>query len=971
MPMDFDDFHDNITVTGTTDSRGPDLTHFPLPGRGLVNTSSGVERTSIPLPVAPPAGTRKVSGAGSVGKKSGLFRQQSNASSNLSRASSKSGSMASTTTTTSTTSMLRGRRRSQFPPSALTNGVANSTDLKTARKEATPIVQATSEDSLCGRQPSIGRRKVSADNQKNFSNPSKNNNMPLESANSNERFDGGNRMPKAKSLLPPNGETRSDLLTPTRTPELSRSSSTVVPQTPGRSTTSRAATPSTSNAIPSANKRMSVMPHHATGLGARTISPTDARRMKRMSMAPQAPPMPQSYIPQAPPTPQPEPLPIRSRQNVHSPASNYQKSVTPSSTRTTPDSHYKLYSSGQSLPLNTTFNSAWTSVGPSPRPPSNMSISRVPTPKPRSETVNGIHREDVPPVPAIPKAYESPQSEPDQPFFSARSSSLPHVDTPTTASPVATTITEAMKTIDTSTEVERSLDPMVFIKPEAYQPRKQTVNVGKKILQPLQLPPLNLLPLSTPTATRIKAIGDEASEDDNPRTPPPRRVNAKTPSTPMTASKATFFSQSHLETDNAPFAAIRSSTSHFALRPESIASRDTSTSPGLPFSFGTESHSVRMISPFTSSSLPKASGDFGTYMRPKFGADQNRKSVYAKPNGPRAPSFSIAAQKDEKTIPIDPDSAFLASAITRRLSLNKIRSTSKTKDTPAHTEETAKYGNMPPPKLPASATWSNLAIARSSPTEKPQSLKSRRKSSTASMKVSQPTNRHDSYNSEQSFKSESRPSTDSNQSSSLHLSRSSSLIHPPQTTLRQKLSSTSQLRLQENGLDRDDMLAEEEMKKLASKRKDFESAARQLDALRQRACAREALSPALVQTVNLNIFERGEIVDYKEVYFAGNRSAKKIAGDLHESAMNFGYDDDRGDYNIVDGDHLAYRYEVVDLLGKGSFGQVVRCIDHKTGILVAVKIIRNKKRFHQQALVEVNILQKLRGWVSYHGSYHK
>jgi dual specificity tyrosine-phosphorylation-regulated kinase 2/3/4 len=87
-------------------------------------------------------------------------------------------------------------------------------------------------------------------------------------------------------------------------------------------------------------------------------------------------------------------------------------------------------------------------------------------------------------------------------------------------------------------------------------------------------------------------------------------------------------------------------------------------------------------------------------------------------------------------------------------------------------------------------------------------------------------------------------------------------------------------------------------------------------------------------------------------------------GELNSSAANFGYDDDRGDYTIVNGDHLSYRYEIIDILGKGSFGQVVRCIDHKTGGLVAVKIIRNKKRFHQQALVEVNILQKLREWVS-------
>ncbi|KAF5014586.1 hypothetical protein F66182_14376, partial [Fusarium sp. NRRL 66182] len=92
------------------------------------------------------------------------------------------------------------------------------------------------------------------------------------------------------------------------------------------------------------------------------------------------------------------------------------------------------------------------------------------------------------------------------------------------------------------------------------------------------------------------------------------------------------------------------------------------------------------------------------------------------------------------------------------------------------------------------------------------------------------------------------------------------------------------------------------------------------------------------------------------------QKAKKHVGDLKSQATNFGYDDDRGDYQIVIGDHLAYRYEVVDVLGKGSFGQVVRCVDHKAGQLVAVKIIRNKKRFHQQALVEVNILQKLKEW---------
>lgn len=171
----------------------------------------------------------------------------------------------------------------------------------------------------------------------------------------------------------------------------------------------------------------------------------------------------------------------------------------------------------------------------------------------------------------------------------------------------------------------------------------------------------------------------------------------------------------------------------------------------------------------------------------------------------------------------------------------------------------------------------------------------------------------------------------------------------------------------DTNLDKDDLAADKIMEKMGSKRKDFDHAARELDELRRRAMPRDRVSSQhAAGTWDLNIFERGEIIDYNSgVYFYGTKSARKIVGDLNHATNNFGYDDDRGDYNIVMGDHLAYRYEVVDMLGKGSFGQVVRCVDHKTGMLVAVKIIRNKKRFHQQALVEVNILQKLREWVSF------
>ena len=53
----------------------------------------------------------------------------------------------------------------------------------------------------------------------------------------------------------------------------------------------------------------------------------------------------------------------------------------------------------------------------------------------------------------------------------------------------------------------------------------------------------------------------------------------------------------------------------------------------------------------------------------------------------------------------------------------------------------------------------------------------------------------------------------------------------------------------------------------------------------------------------------------------------------------------------------------VKQLGQGTFGKVVECVDIKTQRRVAIKIIRNKKRFHHQALVEIKILDNLRKWV--------
>ncbi|XP_061407688.1 dual specificity tyrosine-phosphorylation-regulated kinase 2-like isoform X1 [Lethenteron reissneri] len=108
----------------------------------------------------------------------------------------------------------------------------------------------------------------------------------------------------------------------------------------------------------------------------------------------------------------------------------------------------------------------------------------------------------------------------------------------------------------------------------------------------------------------------------------------------------------------------------------------------------------------------------------------------------------------------------------------------------------------------------------------------------------------------------------------------------------------------------------------------------------------------------LTAYEHQEIYNYAEIYFVGH-NAKKRPG-VVGGASNCGYDDEQGSYVHVAHDHVAYRYEVLKVIGKGSFGQVVKAFDHKTQTHVALKMVRNEKRFHRQAAEEIRILEHLR-----------
>ncbi|KAJ9662812.1 serine/threonine protein kinase, CMGC, dual-specificity [Coniosporium apollinis] len=972
--VNFDDFHARITS---------DEAKLSESGHGSGGKIDG-ESTVIPTRISVDNERQPDIAEAPITRTSSLIRRLSNGRRKASQSSADSATMPPPGVLS-----VRTRRQSQFPASAPGNPAARPPRKSVGPGLITASFEAKGEQldainaTVGGVPPNLGiNGSLGKASRRGILGPS----VSVEEV---PRISTTARNLKTKSLQPTVKSGQEHLLPPSRTPDHSTGSSIHNARSPGRSPGQRTQTPSSSG-----GKRQSTAhTHHVGGLGARTISPTDARRLRRLSTMQNPPPMPQTPSASMPDLPLPDTV-SDARAASRSPAMLFRKSITPSSARNTPETSRKSLHSGLSLSSSSSFNSLRASnTTLQPRASHLLSTSRLPTPKPRNvhSAAGGHEEEEVPPVPAIPKAYESPKDQVDEPFFSNQKPlPAPMEDDPWSFSMVEPATAPRPTAFDTFRS-ERVFSEQHGDKSSVRHKRGLTIGTGseadkpatyhpvnKKSLQPSRLPPLNLLPLGTPTAARIASFPAPSQEVDRRQaTPPPKRNYTKTPSTPMTASKATFFSKHRPEDEDfAVKSHFRSSSSHYNLRPTTGDFFNCVTSTGMPLSKVRDSQR-QVATPFASASLPKEDDDFDQLRsRPSGESKHTEASIEYNDFNLTGTSSHAPAKKDPPSAHTSTSTEYEtassgASSLRRKLSMSWKRSSSKAShlqpQQPAKDEMAPlppKHNDMPPPRLPASATWSGPIPSSPASSARPRaSLESGRRKSSATTLLN---------NADQERTNGHKPNGVPNTQSSnqpehpppASRSTSSSVLAPVHRMLGTKPSSHPLKQRHGEPLpDRDDLAADEEMKKLASRRKDHEIAARELDELKRRAKPMQRVSPSqALDMVNLNIFERGEIIDYKEIYFCGTKTAKKHVGDLSQQAQNFGYDDERGDYNICLGDHIAYRYEVVDVLGKGSFGQVVRCVDHKTGGLVAVKIIRNKKRFHQQALVEVNILQKLKDW---------
>ncbi|KAH9410543.1 protein kinase [Ordospora pajunii] len=106
---------------------------------------------------------------------------------------------------------------------------------------------------------------------------------------------------------------------------------------------------------------------------------------------------------------------------------------------------------------------------------------------------------------------------------------------------------------------------------------------------------------------------------------------------------------------------------------------------------------------------------------------------------------------------------------------------------------------------------------------------------------------------------------------------------------------------------------------------------------------------------------QNKVIKNIEKYPLNWEMSKKILTHPSEK-INLTSDNVEFDLVMAKGDHLVKssheKYMVIDMLGTGTFGQVVRCISDD-GEEVAIKVVKNQPRYYNYEMNEVRILHKL------------
>jgi len=111
-------------------------------------------------------------------------------------------------------------------------------------------------------------------------------------------------------------------------------------------------------------------------------------------------------------------------------------------------------------------------------------------------------------------------------------------------------------------------------------------------------------------------------------------------------------------------------------------------------------------------------------------------------------------------------------------------------------------------------------------------------------------------------------------------------------------------------------------------------------------------------------------------HYSRSANPRRILTEPSERCLNDGFDNAHSNLvlcvnDVLHSDAGAFRsFRVLELLGEGTFGQVVKCEDCSSHKLRAIKVIKNKPAYYNQALTEIRILTTLNNEFDRHDQHH-
>lgn len=118
-----------------------------------------------------------------------------------------------------------------------------------------------------------------------------------------------------------------------------------------------------------------------------------------------------------------------------------------------------------------------------------------------------------------------------------------------------------------------------------------------------------------------------------------------------------------------------------------------------------------------------------------------------------------------------------------------------------------------------------------------------------------------------------------------------------------------------------------------------------------------------VNALSVYLTESYSMCQPQKFRYLKTSNPKRVLTKPLEPKFNNGYDNVDSDYILYVNDMLGAeegrKYVVLDLLGSGTFGQVVKCQNLANQSVVAVKVIKSKPAYLNQSLLEVKLLEFL------------